>query len=116
MFQKASGIEKVCAEKRIPRAGDTRMLKLGRFAYRGSLCIKSGYHASLSRIFCPTVSKVFMGNFFVYQKNSGHENKLYIKGPYRPFLSIFFVSQWQNLSSGSPVVFQKVSCIKKVYA
>ena len=87
-----------------------------KFVYRKGLCIKRRYHDLLWNFFCLTVPNVFVWEHFCVLEKFWYREKLYIKGGYRNFLSKFFVSQCRKSSYRSPSLFQKISCIEKVYA
>ena len=65
--------------------------------------------------FCLTLPKNFMGNPFVFQKISGIEKKLWMRGGGITFFRRkFFVSQCRKTSWGNSFVFQKISDMEKI--
>ena len=75
-----------------------------------------GYHDFLSKFFCLTVPKNFVGEPSSVSLISGierfHASESYVTILCRKF----FVSQCPNISSRNPSVFQKISGIEKLYA
>ena len=66
-----------------------------------------------SKVFCHKVPKNFVGEPFCLSLISGIE-KIYISEDYVTiFRRKFFVSQYRNISSRNPSVFQKVSGTEK---
>ena len=75
-----------------------------------------GYHVFPSKNFGVTVQKNFVGTPSLIHKNWDMENFMHQRGRgYHVSPSKTFVTQYQKFSLGNSSVFQKISCIARVY-
>ena len=98
----------------IPRAGDSRMLKMGQFAFRKCLCIKKGYHEIQSNIFCLTMPRIFIQEpFNFFRKFRVSKKFMYKKGISRISVGYFLSHSAENLHTGTLQYFRKFRISKK---
>ena len=68
------------------------------------------------RLLCLTVLKDFLGKLYVFDKFYGMEKIIDKRRRTSFFLPKILVSQCRKISYGNPSVFQRISCIRKLYA
>ena len=84
------------------------------FGYRKKFCI-GGYHDFLSKIFCLTVPKNFVGEPFCASKKFWYRKVLCIGGGHHGLVENFLSHRTEKLRKGSLLCFRNFLVRKKIY-